>query len=178
MLLLTVLTAFIAAALWLILYAVAFWLTLLGLSAALGVEAHPPKHFTATFIISAALLVLLTWVAKRRRPDERARDDKTLLEITCEFITAVPRATLAVWGNASAWQRLTDRELELATAVIARVADAERLPIYQLPLEIPDPVTCDRVVLALQLTGLVELRRKGEMAFLSLSRDAKSALPA
>jgi hypothetical protein len=164
--LLAVLTLFVAAALWYVLYAILYWLTLLALSTTRGIEARPPESLPTLFIYSAGLLVFFTWMASCFRPDAMPRDRKTIPEICADLLLAIPRATLAVWGNLSAYQRLTDRELEYAAALLDLLGEEKRLPLHELPREIPDRAIRRRIVLALQLVQLLDVRRIRGVAFL------------
>lgn len=163
------LTFLAAAALWYIAYAVLYWLTLLAASARHGVDARAPETLPALFIYAAALLVFITWLAGRWSPDERPRDKKPALVIAAEFLLAIPRATLAVWGNLSAYQRLDFEELEAAADLMERLAGGERLPIHALPLVLPAAASREKIVLALQLVQLIELRRSDGEAWLRLA---------
>ncbi len=92
-------------------------------------------------------------------PNEAARDHTSLTGHFLDVILAVPRVTLAIFGLTSATARLNDRELEFAWTLLRRMHNAPKpLPIQSLPVEIPDPSMRDKIVLALQLGGLVEIR--------------------
>ncbi len=167
---LVALTLFLATGLWFISYAIVYWLTLLFLSAAHGLEARPPDTFPVLFIYSAALLIIVSWIARAIFPNDTARDDKSLFEIAADFLLAVPRATLAIWGNLSAWQRLTDDELELAAGLVKLLRDEPRLPLQSLPVELPDRASRRKILLALQLSQVIKIRRTNSVTWLSLTR--------
>lgn len=156
-LLLALLTLLIAASLWYVAYAALYWLTLLALTVKQGFEARPPEFFPTLYIYSAGLLVLVTWLASRFSPHEVLRDRKTWLATAADFLLGIPRATLAVWGNLSAYQRLTDEELRYAATLLAWIAKEKRLPLSRVPLEIPDRGMRQRIVLALQLAQLLQV---------------------
>lgn len=171
------LTALVAGSLWYLFYAALSWLTVLGASVIKGLDAKPAEVLPAVAIYSAALLIIVTAIARHWSPDDVARDHRSLLESLADFLLAVPRATLAVWGNLSAWQRLNDHHLAFAGVLLEQLAQEERLPLYHLPLLIPDRRTRRKVVFALQLVQLIELRREKGVAYLRLTRRAKRALP-
>jgi hypothetical protein len=173
--LLAPLTVFVATALWYVLYAILYWLTLLALSTTRGIEARPPAALPTLFIYSGALLVFFTWIASRLSPDEMPRDRKTIPEVVADLLLAIPRATLAVWGNLSAYQRLTELELEYAADLLSLLATEKRLPLHELPREIPDRTMRSRIVLALQLVRLLDIRRIRGVAFL-LSTERRGEL--
>lgn len=168
-LLLAVLTLFVAAGLWFVLFAVLFWLSLLFTSVADGVDAQRPDILPALFIYAAGLLLLLTWLAGSRFANAPLKDKKSPLEIAAESLLAVPRATLAVWGNLSAWQKLDEREMGLATDLIARLLEERRVPLHQVPLDIPEPRDRMKILLALQLIEVLRVTRSDETLWLSLA---------
>jgi hypothetical protein len=174
--LLALLTLAVATGLWYLAYAVLFWLTLLAVSATRGMDARPPEILPVLFIYSGGLLVLITWIAHRLWPNDMPRDDKKPLDVAADFLLAIPRATLAIWGNLSAYHRLSPLELEYAAQLLQRLTTEPRLPIYRLPLEIPDQVMRRRVVLGLQLVQLVHLVHNRNGIFLSLSKQGVKAL--
>lgn len=167
--LLAVLTLLVTAGIWYLLFALLYWLAFLFEGVVHGMDARPPDALPALFIYSAGLLLLLTWLARKRFDNEMPKDEKTPGEIAMEFLIAVPRATLAVWGNLSAWQRLDARELGLAAELIERIADAGRVPLQQVPLEIPDPRDRMRILLALQLIEVLSIRQGEDAVWLSLT---------
>ena len=167
-LLLAVLTLFVAAGLWFVLFAVLFWLSLLFTSVADGVDAQRPDILPALFIYAAGLLLLLTWMAGSRFANAPLKDKKSPLEIAAEFLLAVPRATLAVWGNLSAWQKLDEREMELATDLIARLLEERRVPLHQVPLDIPEPRDRMKILLALQLIEVLQVSNSDATVWLSI----------
>ncbi len=164
------LTIFVAAGLWFISYAIVYWLTLLFLSATRGVEARPPDTFPALFIYSALLMIFVSWLARVLFPDETPNDDKSVAVIATDFLLAVPRATLAVWGNLSAWQRLSDDDLELAAHLVELLREEPRLPLQTLPVEMPGQAARRKILLALQLAQIIKMRRSNGVVWVSLTR--------
>lgn len=158
--LLALLTAIVAAGLWFVLRAIAHWLVLLASSVLRGVDARPVADLDSVFWTAAAGLIALAWFERRLNPDERPKDHKTALEITWDFVLAVPRLTLSIWGTLRAWLRLDDQEIANAVALIERLEDEPRLFLSQLPLEIPDSERRFRILFALQLLQIVDIRRE------------------
>ncbi len=153
-----------SALLWSIAYFVLYWVTLLSLTAARGIEAQPPKAFAAIFLYAAALLLGCAIWLRRTAPDERPPDERRAIAYLADFALALPRATLAVWGNVSAWQRLTQHELEAAAHLVELMHQDGRFPLHRLPLEIPERAERKNVLLALQILELIEIRRiEGEL---------------
>ncbi len=163
---LALMTLLAAAAAWALVYFVFYWLVLLAMTFARPFDAQVPWQFGPIFAAGALLLCALCWLARRIWPDERVRDKKTILETALDVVLAVPRMTLAAWGNFRALRRLDADEVALAQRLLAAIAREERLSIYKIPLEIPDEKTRVKVLLALQLTELIETRRRdGELLF-------------
>ena len=174
--LIAALTLLVTAGIWFLLFALLYWLAFLFASVVRGADARPPDALPALFIYSAGVLLLVAWFARKRFANEMPRDEKSPWEIATEFLLAVPRATFAVWGNLSAWQRLDDRELELAADLIEQIVDEGRIPLQQVPLHIPDPGDQMRILLALQLVEVIEMLRSDETTWLSVGAKAKISL--
>ena len=166
--LLAALTLLVTAGVWYLLFAVLYWLTFLFGSVVRGMDARPPDALPAFFIYSAGLLLLLTWFARKRLDNAMPKDEKTPGEIAMEFLLAVPRATLALWGNVSAWQKLDERELGLAAELIERIVDEERVPLHEVPVDIPDPRDRERILTALQLIDVLNVRQGEDAVWLTL----------
>jgi hypothetical protein len=161
-LLLVGLTVLGAAALWGLIYVGVYWVTLIFLAATRGMDAQPPELLPALFIYTAALLVAVAWLWRDLIPDRGVPDKKPAWEHALDLLLAVPRATLAVWGSLRAWQSLSAPELELAADLLERIEEERRIPVYRLPLEIPDRGMRRRIVLGLQWVQLVDVRRYRE----------------
>lgn len=112
------------------------------------------RGFTAT----AVLLCCFAWVAKKLRPNEAARDHKNFGENSLDVLLAVPRLTLAVIGMRGAAARLSEKELEYAWDILRRMNDDKPVRVSELPVEIPDPTMRNKIVLGLELSGLIEKR--------------------
>jgi hypothetical protein len=173
---LAALTFVVSATLWLLAYLFLYWLTLLALTAVRGIEARPPKNSAAYFFYGAMLLTVLAYWMRRRSPDEMPRDEKSYSEHVSDIILSLPRATLAIWGNLSARQRLSRDELEVAAHLLERMQNEGPLPLHRVPLEIPEPEVRRKVLLTLKLLGLVEVSRRKETLWLTLLTDMPLAL--
>jgi len=157
---LTLLTSGAALALWTGLYFVVWWLFLLGGSAVRPADFHPGAGaLVRGFATTAVLLCLCAWISRRLRPNAAPRDHKGIGEHLMDVILAVPRVTLAIFGTGAAAARLSDRELEHAWRLLQRMEEADKpLPMQTLPVDIPDSTMRNKIVLALQLSGLIDVR--------------------
>lgn len=172
-LVLVALGIFLAAGLWFIGYAVIYWLAMLSETARHGLEARPPKLLLPIFIYSASFLTLLTLLVRRFGPGEEARDEKPAWEIALDFLLAIPRVTLAIGENLSAWQTLSDTELEEAAAFLHRLRDEPQIPAQHLRVLIPDAESRRKILLALQLVNLIRTRRMDGVLWIRLTRAVR-----
>lgn len=161
---------------WALLYFIAYWLVLLSLSAAESREAQVPPFFPHTFIAVALALCFLAWLLRRISPDESPRDKKFMWEIVLDFILMLPRITLSIWGTLRAYQSLNARERGLALNLLQRIERDEPLPVYAVPQEIPEERARIKILLALQITELVNLRKRDEDLVLALHDEKARAL--
>ncbi len=173
---LALVTLVLAALAWGLVYFFVCWLVLLVLTVARGVDAALPDSLSFVFAGGALFLCLCAWIVWRIAPFDRARDRTSALASALDVVLAIPRATLAVWGNLSACRRLDARELAAAWRLVRRIDDERRLSVYQLPVEIPEARMQERVVGALQLSGLVEFRKTSDSAVLMLRDEAARKL--
>ena len=155
----TVLTAAGAIVLWMAAWGLAWWITLFLLTAVFGDEARPPAHFQRNFLLVAggglALASLRHWATR----DERPRDHRGAWEIVLDIVLTIPRVTLAVWGNLSAWPRLKPEEEHEAARLLERLTE-RRILLATAPQEIGDDRRREHILYTLQLIGLTEIRRE------------------
>jgi hypothetical protein len=72
---------------------------------------------------------------------------------------AIPRLTLASVGTSGAALRLSQDELEGAWELLRRMDERGKpVPVQELPVDIPDASMRKRIVLALQLSEVIEIR--------------------
>jgi hypothetical protein len=157
---LTLLTAGAAIACWTILYCLVWWLFILG-GTVLSLEGFNPsaRIFFRCFLASALLLCLGAWISRKLRPNQAPRDHKGAGEHLMDLLLAVPRITLAIFGTGAAAARLTDAELESAWHLLRRMDRAGGpLPVQLVPVEIPDAAMREKIIMALQFSGLIEMR--------------------
>jgi hypothetical protein len=167
--LLALLAAAAAAILWVALYAIAYWLTLLFLTAAKGIDTSVPAEFRPAFLYAAAFLLVFAWIDRRLHPDDRPRDKRATGEIVLDFVLMIPRVTLAVGSTLTAWQPLSARELARAASFIQQLDDERRIRLQTMPLEIPSERARARILFALQLTQFIEIRREDHDLWVKLN---------
>ena len=147
---------------WGVLYALTHWLFLLAAAIVRGPYAKPPVELPFGFAAIAATLILSAWVDRRLTTNDLPPDQKTADEIGMDFLLAIPRMTLAIPANLSAWIHLSEAELSAAVLLVARLSSEQRMPLYETPLEIPQQETRDRVLNALLLLGVIEFQREAD----------------
>jgi hypothetical protein len=157
---LTVGALMFAAALWAVLYFVAWWLFILFGTAIKSTEFEPAAGpVVRGFIVTAVVLCAMAWVWRVLYPNEAPRDRRGLGEALLDLLLAVPRLTLAALHTGGAGFRLTDSELASAWELLQRMNASER-PIFvqETPVDIPDEKSRHRILLALQVSEIIETR--------------------
>ena len=162
-------TLLAALACWGGLYLVSCWLLVLGFATFDVTLTHIPTGFDTLFAVAALCAIAYAWIEERIFPNAHPRDHKNLVEIAAEFILAIPHMTLAIGGTLRAWLRLSDMELVQAASLLHWIAEEKRVPMSGVRLEIPDPATVARVLFALQLTQIIEVRRDDTEYWLKLN---------
>lgn len=153
------LTLAFAAGLWVVLYAVSCWVMVFGLAIAGTSRTELPHGFTLLFAVAAACSLAYAWLDRRLTPNDLPHDDKPPGEITADFLLALPRITLSVWGTLSAALWLDAGELADAAAFLHRLARERRIPLHSVPLDIGDAQARFRILFALQMLEVIDLRR-------------------
>ena len=169
-------TLVVAAGLWVVLYAVCCWVVLFFQSAVGTARVALPQGFTLVFAVAAACSVGYAWLDRRLTPNDLPRDDKSPGEITADFLLALPRITLAIWGTLSAAVRLTAHEVSEAAAFLHRLARERRIPLHSVPLDIADAHARFRILFALQLLEVIDLRRDERELWIRLNAEKSRAL--
>jgi len=157
---LTLLTAGAAIALWTFLYCMVWWLFILG-GTVFSFASFTPSAgiFFRCFLATAVLLCIGAWLSRKLRPNQAPRDHKGAGEHFMDLLLAVPRITLAIFGTGAAAARLNDAELESAWLLLRRMDRAGGpLPAQMVPVEIPNAAMRDKIIMALQFSGLIEMR--------------------
>ncbi len=157
---LTIGTFVVVVALWAVLYFVAWWMFVLAAAIAKPFDFQPTAGpLLRVFVATVGLLCACAWWSRFLRPNQAPKDYKSPGEHFLDVVLAVPRLTLAIFGTGGAAARLNDGELEHAWNLLRQMNERD-LPVHvsELPVDIPDPAMRHKIVLALQLSGLVEIR--------------------
>ncbi|MCE9608770.1 MAG: hypothetical protein K8R23_00940 [Chthoniobacter sp.] len=162
-------TAFVAALLWSLLYAVCEWLTILATTISEQSEFAIPRGFGVIFAFAALCSLIYTWIDNRLHAHALPRDDKNAAAITADFLLALPRITLSIWGTLRAWLWLDSADHTLAAALLHRLQRDRRVPLHSLPVDLPDEPQRFRILLALQIIRTIEMRRDGNESWLTLN---------
>ena len=152
-------TLLVAAGLWVVLYAVCAWVILLFFVAVDSQHPALPRGFTVLFAVAAACSVAYAWVDRHFTPHSLPRDDKTSGEVITDFLLALPRITLTIWGTLRAALWLPASERAAAATFLHRLAAERRLPLHRVPVEIPDAPARFRILFALQILEVIDLHR-------------------
>jgi hypothetical protein len=170
-LLLTAFTFLISAGMWAGFYFVVWWLFLFFGSAVKSVDFHPAgTPVFRTFAAVAVLLCVLAWVSGRLRPSPAPQDHRSIGGHFLDLLLAVPRVTLSVFGTGGAAARLNDTELGHAWDLLRRMDESDRqIPIQSLPVDIPNPTMRNKILLTLQLSGLIQIRTTRTGTFLAFA---------
>jgi len=161
---------------WCFAYEIFTWLSLLLASVAQGLDAKMPRHLPVIAIYIGGALFLIALALRAFPRDERAVDRRSWMAVLSDVVLALPRLTIAAWTNLTAWQRLSKGEFEHATHLIDHLREQPVLPVAQLLVIIPDKPVCRRIVLALQLAQLVELKRRQGVTALALCTPTRRRL--
>ena len=169
-------TFVVAAGLWFVLYEMCCWAVLFFATAVGTSEAALPHGFALIFAVAAACSVGYAWLDRRLTPNDLPRDDKSPGEITADFLLALPRITLAISGTLSAAVRLTAPEVSEASAFLHRLARERRIPLHSVPLDITDATARFRILFALQLLEVIDLRRDERELWIRLNSSCPRTL--
>lgn len=169
-------TLLAVVALWLILYAVCSWLILLFLTVIGGPHPNIPHGFGILFTVAALCAVAYAWIDHRLTPHQFPRDDKRPGEIFTDIVLTIPRMTISIGGTLAAWQRLTKAELTQAAALLHRLCAESQVLASSVPVEIPDAATRSKILFALQITKVIDVRRRDREWWVTLDPQRPSHL--
>jgi hypothetical protein len=161
---------------WALVYFVCCWLFVLAVAVLDLPWKRIPPHFPLLYIITGLCGIVYAWIDRRLTPNARLPDKKPVYEILMDFVLALPRMTLAVGATLRAWLHLSDTELLEAAELLHRLGQERRVPVTGVRLQIPDPRAAARILLALQITQLVDQFREENEYWLRLDPARPSSL--
>ncbi len=153
---------------WGVLYGGLYWITMFLQTALHGGDAAVPPIFHTTMGVCAIVLMLVAMLDAFLHPHERQVDDRPTIEHIGDILLFVPRLTLAVVQNFDAWPRISSAEIPTAAPLMDRLRGGKNVPLHTLPLDIPHHKTRIRILVALQVAQLAEVRTEGETLVLHL----------
>jgi hypothetical protein len=103
-------------------------------------------------------------------------DERPALQTVGDIILFLPRLTVAIVLNFTAWARLPKRARPDAADLLDRLRTEKKIAISTLPLDMPDDHARERILLVLQLINLVEVRRERGEVWLKFSALAPTSL--
>jgi hypothetical protein len=156
----TLLTLSVTVVLWVVLYGAVWWFFLLGSAATRPLDYHPREWpVMRNFAIGAVMLCVIAWMVRRMRPNEAPADHKSVWEHAMDVLLALPRLTLALMGTGLAAARLREPELEYAWDILQRLREQGKpVPVAELPIGHGDERMRERVLMALQVSDVIEIR--------------------
>ena len=152
---------------WGVLYGGLYWVTMFLQTTLHGGDAVVPKVFHSAFEVCALGLLLVAIVDAYINPHERQVDDRPTIEHIGDILLFLPRLTLAAAQNFKVWLRISSAEIPIAAQLMDRLRQ-KNVPLHTLPLDIPNKRTRARVLVALQVSNLAEVRTEGETLVLHL----------
>jgi len=156
----TFLTLVASTLLWGLLYFGSLLLCLLVRALIYEGDLPAPKGFPFVFGAIAAALIFSAWFDHVLAASERPPDRRLVAEIVLDIVLAIPRTTLAIYGNLSAWQWLSRRQLELAARLVERVARERKVPMHATPVDIPNDREREKIVFALLLLRILDVQQE------------------
>ncbi len=150
-----------------VLYGGLYWVTMFLQTTLHGGDAVVPNVFHSAFGVSALGLILVAIVDAYLNPHERQVDDRPTIEHIGDILLFLPRLTLAMLQNFKVWPRISSAELPTAAKLMDRLR-VKNVPLQTLPLDIPNKRTRARVLVALQVANLAEVRTEDETLVLHL----------
>ena len=154
---------------WAVLYGAAYWVAMIAITIRHGGDGAPPATFHWVFLACAAVLLVAATVDAWLFPHERAVDERPPFEQFTDIVLFVPRFTLLFWNNLSALVSLTRRERRHAAELLDRLKVEGKVPLQQLPAQVPDERSRARIMEALTVTQLIDVRMAGSLTLLYLS---------
>ena len=157
-------TLVLVAISWVLFYIVAYWVVMFALTVAKAGEAKLPASFDWVCASVAGVLLVAAAIDMWFFPSERALDERPALATITDVILFLPRLTLTIPLNFTAWTRLPAFLRHDAATLLDRLRAERKLAMSMLPFDLPDERHRVRIVRALQMLQITEIRpEKGEL---------------
>ena len=154
---------------WLVIYAMFYWFTVAFLSVKEGLKFTGTLNFNRNFFSSVAVLYVATLVDRwvfRYSPE--AVDRRPLSETLLDIALFLPRMTLAVLENFTVWISLHKSELREAARLVELVREWGRFPLHEVPVIIPNKRKRERILAALRVSQIIDVRPADGIAWLHI----------
>jgi hypothetical protein len=159
-------TLVLVAISWALFYIVAYWLVMFVLTVAKAGDARLPASFDWVCASIAGTLLVVAAFDMWLFPSERAMDERPALSTITDVVLFVPRLTLTILLNFTAWARLPNDLQHDAAALIDRLRTDGKVALSILPLDLPDERGRGRILHVLQLLQIMEVRLEKEELWL------------
>ncbi|MEO6847401.1 MAG: hypothetical protein ABI443_07725 [Chthoniobacterales bacterium] len=172
-----ILTGIFAILGWVLVYGLLYWGTLFISTSAKGTETHVATWITPAFLILTTLLLLLAALDHaffRFAP----LDDRPIVGIHLikEFALLLPKLTFSAFGTLLAYQSLSKDDLHRAWEILIRIHHDRKSDFFTLSQVEPDARRLNALLLALQLTGFIDLHQGRESWFYLVRTDELPAV--
>ena len=161
---------------WVLLYVAVYWLVMFVLTVAKAGEARLPASFHWVFAVGVAVLMISGALDLWLNPGDRPVDERPALETITDLFLFLPRLTITIGLNFAAWARLPRELRDDAADLVERLRIERRVALSTLPLDLPDDRDRDRILHALLLLQVAEIRREGSEMWLRLSPLAPAGI--
>jgi len=166
-----------ALLLWGLVYFFLYWVVLLMLTSELGTAANAPGGgFFLVFFALAAGLCAISYIDQKLWPFRRLDDHRNPLGTIMEVILSLTKMTLSAGQTLAAYHSPDEHELMAAWEVLGQLSQAGPTPIQKLPVELGGEKGQQRVLMALQWSGLVELQAGEDGLTLRLANEEAKRL--
>ena len=157
-------TLILVAISWVLFYIAAYWVVMFALTVAKAGDARLPASFDWVCASVAGALLLAGAIDMWFSPSERALDERPALATITDVLLFLPRLTLTIPLNFTAWTRLPADLRHGAAALLDRLRTERKLAMSTLAFDLPDERQRARVVRVLQMLQITEIRsEKGEL---------------
>lgn len=166
-------SAVIVCFMWAGIYFISRWLIIFFSTVVKGLDAVIPQHFDRGFFIVVAIWMIVGWIARQRGFFRTLRSESSSSLTLLELLLTPPRATFGALQNIRNRIRLSEEDLVVATDFLVRVVRAGKMATTNVPVELPDDTSRDKIILALQLLDLIYLRKVDDITWYSVANPQR-----